>query len=156
MMTIRAFGPVSSTTGTAIDLDFNTISIGLSNMVSIALIGFTAEAWLSAVRGRSLRVSVMSASGVPWSSEGSGDTEACGVGSGGGSSGVAEARGFRTGALFRFRGDAFLDGESGSGCTVCSGSKISEGSIFSLARIFFDRPPVRGVAAMEFVVFRLD
>jgi hypothetical protein len=43
-MQIRAFGPVSSVTGIAIDLDFNTISMGFSRIVSIALIGFTAEA----------------------------------------------------------------------------------------------------------------
>jgi len=74
-MTVRAFGPVSSVTGIAMDLDFNTMSIGFSNIVSIAVTGFTAEVWLSAVRGRSLRVSVMSASGVPCNSDGSGDTE---------------------------------------------------------------------------------
>jgi hypothetical protein len=125
-------------------------------MVSIAFIGFTTEFWLSAVRGRSLRDSVMSARGIPWNWEGSGDAEASGVGKEGGSSGVVEARGPRTGALFRFRGEAFFDGDSGSGMADCSGSNISEGSIFSFARLFFPRPPVRGVFAIGFVVFRLD
>jgi hypothetical protein len=102
-----------------------------------------------------LRDSVMSASGVPWNWEGSGDAEASGVGNEGGSSGVAEARAARTGALFRFLGEAFLDGDSGSGMADCSGSNISDGSIFSFARLFFPRP-VRGVFAMEFVVLRFD
>jgi hypothetical protein len=132
------------------------MSIGFSKMVSIAFIVFTAEVWLSAVRGRSLRDSVMSASGVPWNCEGSGDAEVSGVGNEGGSSGVAEARAARTGALFRLRGEAFFDGDSGSGIAVWSGSNISEGSMFSFARLFFARPPVRGVFAIEFVVLRLD
>ena len=83
MMTVRAFGPVSSTIGAAMDLDFNTISIGFSKMVSMARIGFTADDWLSAVRGLSLRDSVISARGVPCNSDGSGDCEGCGVGSDG-------------------------------------------------------------------------
>lgn len=69
---------------------------------------------------------------------------------------MAEERDALAGAaLFLFRGDAFLVGDSGSGCMVCSGSKISEGSMFSLAVLFLARPPVRGVAATEVVVFRL-
>jgi len=97
----------------------------------------------------------MSASGVVCNSDGSGDCDGCGVGSGGASSGVLDERPPRIGALFRFRGEAFLEGDSGSGCTVSSGSKISEGSMFSFARLFFARPPVRGVAR-TFVVFRLE
>jgi len=92
---------------------------------------------------------------VTCNSEGSGDCDGSGVGNGGANSGVFEERPPRTGALFRFRGDAFLEGDSGSGCAVSSGSKISEGSMFSFARLFFARPPVRGVARV-FVVFRLD
>lgn len=154
-MTIRALGPVSSATGIAIDLDLSTISIGFSKTVSSGRMGI-ANVWLSAVRGRSLSVSVMSASGVACNSEGSGDCDGCGVGNGGGSSGVLEERPPRTGALFRFRGDALLEGDSGSGCAVSSGSRISEGSMFSFATVFLARPPVRGVLATAFVVFRLD
>ena len=63
----------------------------------------------------------------------------------------------RVGALFLFRGEALLDGDSGVIiCVLCSGSNISEGSTFSLAKIFLVRPPVRGVFETEFVVFRLD
>lgn len=98
---------------------------------------------------------MISASGVPCSSEGSGDCDGCGVGKGGGNSGVEEMRDPRVGALFLFRGDALFDGDSGSGWIVSSGSKISEGSTFSFARLFFGRPPVLGVA-MEFVVFLLE
>ena len=97
---------------------------------------------------------MISASGVPCNSEGSGDWDGCGVGRGG-SSGVEEMRELRVGALFLFRGDALFEGDSGSCCTLCSGSKFSGGSTFSFARLLLDRPPVLGVA-MEFVVFLLD
>lgn len=65
MITIRALGPVSSCTGIAFALDLSTMSIGLSSIVSIALIGLMVppEEWLSEDLGRSLRVSVMSAKG---------------------------------------------------------------------------------------------
>lgn len=68
---------------------------------------------------------------------------------------MEETRDPRVGALFLFRGDAFFEGDSGSGWTVSSGSRISEGSIFSFARLFFNLPPVLELA-MEFVVFLLD
>lgn len=98
----------------------------------------------------------MSASGVACNSKGSGDCDGCGVGNGRASSGVLDERTPRTGALLlRFRGDALLEGDSGSGIAVSSGSKISEGSMFSFARLFFARPPVRGVAVVV-VVFRLE
>lgn len=155
-MTIRAFGPVSSTTGAAIERDLSTISIGFSKTVSNALMGLTTEDWLSAVRGRSLRVSVISARGVVCNSEGSGDCDGFGVGIGGGNSGVLELRVPRTGALFLFRGEAFLVGESGAGVIiVASASNISEGSTFSLPPPLLGRPEVLGVLAMTFVVFRL-
>jgi len=60
------------------------------------------------------------------------------------------------GALFRFRGDALFDGDSGSGRILSSGSKISEGSMFSLFTAFLTLPEVRGVFAIALVVFRLD
>jgi hypothetical protein len=155
VITIRAFGPLSSTTGIAVDLDFKTISIGFSRTVSNGLIGLTNRVWLSALRGRSLRLSVISANGVPCNSDGSGETDACGVGRGGGSSGVEDTRDPRAGALFLFRGDALFDGDSGSGCIVSSGSKISDGSMFSFVMFLFPRPPVLGVG-IALVVFRLD
>lgn len=73
MITVRALGPVLSTTGTASDLDFSTMSMGFSIMVSIARIGLIADAGPSADRGLSFRDCVMSASGVVCSSVGSGD-----------------------------------------------------------------------------------
>lgn len=156
-MTVRAFGPVSSTTGAAIDLDFSTMSIGFSKIVSMALMGLIVDASPSAVRGRSFKDSVMSARGV-WISDGSGDCEGFGVGSGGGRSGVADFRGRRTrdGALFILRGDPRLVGDSGSMIVLSSaGSRISDGSISPVSRLFFPRPVVRGVAATEVVVFLL-
>ena len=60
------------------------------------------------------------------------------------------------GALFLFRGDALFDGDSGSGWTVSSGSKISVGSMFSLLTPLLTLPVVLGVVAIEVVVFRLD
>ncbi len=157
-MTMRAFGPASSTTGAAVDLDFKTISIGFSKTVSIALTGFTMEDWLLDVPGRSLMVFVMSASGTSFGIEGSGDADGFGVGNGGGSSGVVDDLEAFTGALLRFRGEAFLVGDSGPGVIVCSGSNISEGSMFSFATIFFGRPlPRTGkLSATVFVVFLLD
>jgi hypothetical protein len=68
---------------------------------------------------------------------------------------VADARAPRVGALFLLRGDALFDGDSGSGWTLCSGSKTSEGSIASPIKPFFPLPDIRGVLAIEFVVFRL-
>jgi hypothetical protein len=155
-MIVRALGPVSCTTGIAFDLDFSTISIGFSRTVSIGLIDLIWELWLSAVRGRSLSVAVISASGALCSWDGSGDIEGCGVGNGGGKSGAGVVRDVRVGALFRLRGDARLDGDSGSGWTDCSGSNSSVGSIFSLLSVFLDLPDVLGVVAIELVVFRLD
>lgn len=99
---------------------------------------------------------MISASGVPGSIEGSGEAEGSGVGNGGGARSGAEERLFFTGALFLFRGEvALLEGDSGSICALCSGSKISEGSILSVGMLFFVRPPVRGVRGTVVVVFRL-
>lgn len=59
--------------------------------------------------------------------------------------------------LFVFRGDdALLEGDACSGAMLCSGSKTSEGSIFSPEVAFLPLPPVRGVGTTEFVVFLLD
>lgn len=99
---------------------------------------------------------MISASGVAWSWEGSGDIEGCGVGSGGGSSAVADAQGVRMGALFCFLGDALLEGDACSGAALCSGSKSSEGSMFSPTIALRVRPEVRGVLGIEAAVFLLD
>lgn len=158
-MTVRALGPVSSTTGAAIDLDFSTISIGLSKTVSRALIGLANASGLpgAGAGGWSFNVSVMSASGVLCSWYGAGDTDACGVGNGAGSSGGTEALPAREGAaLFRFLGDALFDGEGGSGYAVCSGSNISEGSMLSATTDLRVRPDVRGVLGTEVAVFLRD
>ena len=153
-MTVRALGPVSSTTGAAIALDLSTISIGFSNMVSIARIGLIADAGSSTGRGLSFRVSVMSASGVEGSTLGSGDCDGAGVGRGGAKSGAVDFRGLRTraGALLIFLGDFFV-GESGSRIVLCStGSSISDGSTLSLGtRLLL--VVVLVVVATEFVVF---
>jgi hypothetical protein len=75
---------------------------------------------------------VMSASGVLSRCRGSGETDGTGVGSGGGISGIAEVRRVPrpVAALFRFRGDALLDGDAGSlGAMLSSGSNICDGSM---------------------------
>lgn len=125
----------------------------------MALIGLMVppEEWLSEDLGRSLRVSVMSANGDVGDSEGSGDADGLGVGSSREDSAATAARTrFSAGVLFGFRGDdALLEGDAGSGAIVWSGSKTSEGSIFS-AKVTFLALPVRGVGAAEFVIFLLD
>lgn len=136
------------------DLDFKTISIGFSKTVSIALIGFTRDDWLSAVRGLSLSVSVISANGVPWRFEGPGDTEGCGVGRGGGSSDADDTLDPLIGILFLLCGDSILVEASGPCSSLSPVSKICEGSTFSFATLFL-RPPAR-VVASKFVVFLLD
>lgn len=91
------------------------------------------------------------------SSDGSGDFEVFGVGRVGFDSGATELRALLVGStLFLFRGAAFFVGDSGAGVAVWSGSNISEGSAFSAPKLFFDRPPARGVAAIGFAVFLLD
>ena len=60
----------------------------------------------------------------------------------------------RVGELLRFRGEALLDGESRSSWTLCSGSKSSGGSMFSLLKPLLVLPEVLGVPVTEFVVFR--
>src|SRR5436190_857711 len=131
-MTRRAFGPEGSCiVGIAVERDFTTISIGFSRFSA----GILMDAvWLVAVGGRSLRAAVViSAKGVPGTSDGSGLTEGSGVGRGGASSGTTELRPFfAVGAtLFLLRGDGFLVGDSGSG-NPGSGLNISEGSMLSL------------------------
>ena len=56
--------------------------------------------------------------------------------------------------LFRLRGEAFLDGDSGIGVVVWSGSKICEGSILSPVRVRRVRAAVLGVAGTPVVVLR--
>lgn len=56
---------------------------------------------------------MISARGVPYSWDGSGETDGSGVGKGGGSSGAVKFCPFFTGALFLFRGEALLLGDSG-------------------------------------------
>ncbi len=99
----------------------------------------------------------MSDNGAPCISVGSGDIEGCGVGSGGGNSGVAEFLELREGALFRFRGDALFDGDPSFCCRMlCSVSNDSGGRMLSSADAFLILPDVRGVDIPEFVVFLLD
>ena len=97
----------------------------------------------------------MSASGVPWSCEGSGVTDGFGVGSGAGRSGVTEAR-VRLGAgtLFLLRGEAFFVGETGSGGILSAGSNISDGSIVSPVFVLLLLAALVGVGGAP-VVFRL-
>lgn len=65
-----------------------------------------------------IAVLVMSANGVPCNCDGSGLVEALGVGSGGSNSSATDDFPLLVGAaLFRFRGDGFLVGETGSGGT---------------------------------------
>lgn len=99
----------------------------------------------------------MSVSGVPCRDIGSGDSDGCGVGSAGGSSGASVAiEMFETllflavlaaAALRRLGGD-FLVGDNGSSTTLSGGLKICEGSTDSLA-LFCRRAAVRllGVVA---------
>lgn len=153
---MRALGPVFWTVGIAVDLDLSMISIGFSRMASIGFMVLICDVWLSAVRGLSLNVSVISVRGVPCGCDGSGDMEGCGVGNEGARSGIAELREAFVGALLLFRGEAFFVGDSGSGWALCSGSKSSVGSMFSLFAIFLALVVVLGVLAIELVVFRLD
>jgi hypothetical protein len=102
-------------------------------------------------------------------SSGSGDTEGCGVGSEDDSS---SAIGFVVGAtdirlflfartlcrplVVRFLGEDFLMGEAGSvGSTFSDASKISGGSIDSVARVLRVRVPVFGVGGSS-TVFLLE
>ncbi len=97
----------------------------------------------------------MSASGVPWSCDGSGVTEGFGVGRGGGRSGVTEAR-VRLGAgtLLLLRGEDFFVGETGSGGIVSSGSKICDGSMVSPVFVLLLLAALWGVGGAP-IVFRL-
>lgn len=97
----------------------------------------------------------MSARGVPWSWEGSGDTEGPGVGRGGGSSGMTDSRPLACAALLRFRGEGFLVGDEGSCETLVSGSNSCEGSMLSRAAAL-PRVLRRGVEGSVFVVVRRD
>jgi hypothetical protein len=131
--------------------------MGLSKIVSIASICLTDISWLAGNRDCTLSASLISARGDPGNSEGSGDIDGCGVGSKGGNSGVTEVRDARVGAaLFLFRGDALLDGDCGSGAGVCSGSKISDGSMLSAMTALRVLPEVLGVFGIEAATFRLD
>lgn len=131
---MRDLGPLgSSMTGTACARALITMSIGLSSTLSIDSIG-CVDFWLNngmAVRFRAF--DVMSASGLLCRRIGSGDSGGSGVAFGG-NDGTADDRLLRDGAaLFRFRGDAFFEGEAGSlGAMLSSGSNISVGSIPSL------------------------
>lgn len=132
-MTIRGVGPVgSSANGTACDLDLMMISAGFSRITPIE--GILEASFLTATGGGDLLIAllVMSASGVLSRCCGSGEVDGAGVGNGGGMSGITEV--YRlprpAAALFRFRGDALLDGDVGStGAMLSSGSKICDGSM---------------------------
>lgn len=88
--------------------------------------------------------SVMSVNGVPCRDMGSGDSDGCGVGSGGWSSGASAAIEMRetrllravlaAAALRRLGGDFFV-GDNGSSTTLSGGLKICEGSADSIARV---------------------
>jgi hypothetical protein len=145
VMTMRARGPVSSTTGGPIVRALSTMSIGRSRIVSSGRIGFMAI-WLlpssceDLMSGCALAADevVMSARGSAASVPGAGDTRD-GLGGGGISSedddGAADADGdaaaaaaafpLATGAL-RLRGAGRFTGVSGSGLTTdASGSASS-------------------------------
>jgi hypothetical protein len=92
----------------------------------------------------------MSANGVLGkSSEGSGDAEGFGVGSGTSRSGVSAFTALGA-TLLRFRGEGFFDGSSWSGIAVRSGSRISLTSLGAM--LFFGRPRRFGVAGGSMVL----
>lgn len=101
----------------------------------------------------------MSAKGVVCRGVGSGDSDGCGVGSGGcssGASGAIETLLLRA-ALASFTdrrfGAAFFVGDNGSPASLCGGLKICEGSTDSLARVRLT-VLVLGVAAVLAAVLR--
>ena len=98
---------------------------------------------------------VISASGLPGRLSGSGEAGGSGVALGG-SVGVTEDLRLREGAaLFRFLGEALLDGEAGSlGAMLSSGSKIWVGSIPSPVFVLLDRADFRGEGLTFAVVCR--
>ena len=99
--------------------------------------------------------SVISASGVPWSCDGSGVADGFGVGNGGGRSGVTEARVLLgAGTLLLFRGEGFFVGETGSGGMLSDGSKICDGSVVSPVFVLLLLAALWGVGGAP-VVFRL-
>lgn len=100
----------------------------------------------------------MSANGEAGACEGSGEAEGFGVGRSREDSPATDARTrFKAGVLFDFRGDAaLLEGETCSGAMLWSGSKTSEGSMFSPEVAFLPLAPVRGVGTAELAVFLLD
>jgi hypothetical protein len=81
------------------------------------------------------------------------------VGKGGGSSGTVDVLRLPRGAtaLFRFRGDAFLDGDEGSlGAILSSGSNICDGSIPSPVFALRPRAFLVGDASVFVVVWRRE
>ena len=102
---------------------------------------------------------VISPSGMPCRLEGSGDAEGLGVGNEGVNSGVASLMDLRGATLLRFRGEAFLVGDSGSttvatdatDATDSSGSRIL---LASAATLFLARL-ARGAEAVAVDVFLL-
>lgn len=159
-MTMRAFGPVgSSTNGTACDLDLMMMSAGFSSTISIE--GALQVSILIATGAGDLLTAlvVMSPSGVLSRWRGSGEVDGAGVGNRGGISGTADVRrlALPAAALFLFRGDARLVGDAGSlGTTLSSGSKICEGSIPSPVFALRAVPFFRGDVSMFAVVCLRD
>jgi hypothetical protein len=98
---------------------------------------------------------VMSASGLLCRFSGSGDSGGSSVAVGG-NDGTADDRLLREGAaLFRFLGDAFLDGDAGSlGAMLSSGSNICVGSMPSPVLVRLDRADFLGEGSMFAVVCR--
>ena len=78
------------------------------------------------------------------------------MGKGGGSSSTVDVRRFTAVVLFLFRGEAFLVGDSASARLLCSGSKISDGSIVSPVRVLRARAALRGVDGTVLEVRRCD
>lgn len=130
--------------------------MGLSRMVSIALIGLMAAGVSSTGRLWSLTLAlVMSDKGVP-GTVGSGDADGLGVGIAGGMSAVAGLADLGA-TLLRFLGEGFFGAVSSSAgaMAVWSGSRTSVGSMPADAWIFLGRPGLRGVVGASVMVFLL-